>query len=216
MKKIIIASILILVCILIVKKKDMTLRQSVLKAVYPLLVAKQKLFPSKTGVLANKEMIKPSLSFHSLKAKTGEGEEILFDKFKGKKILIVNTASDCGYTAQYEELQKLYDEHNKELVILAFPANDFKEQEKGNDQDIEQFCKMNFGVSFPLMQKSIVVKNDQQNEVFEWLTNKTKNGWNDHAPEWNFSKFLVNEQGILTHYFAPAVSPLSKQVKSNL
>jgi glutathione peroxidase len=194
----------------------MTLRQSVLKAVYPLLVAKQKLLPGKTSIQENREMTKPSSSFYSLKAKTGKGEEILFESFKGKKVLIVNTASDCGYTAQYEELQQLYNQLNEKFVILAFPANDFKEQEKRNDEDIEQFCKINFGVTFPLMQKSAVVKKDQQNEVFEWLTNKAKNGWNDRAPEWNFSKFLVNEEGILTHYFAPGVSPLSKQVTDNL
>ncbi|MBA4140130.1 MAG: glutathione peroxidase, partial [Segetibacter sp.] len=119
-------------------------------------------------------------------------------------------------TAQYDDLQKVHEQYRDKLVVAGFPANDFKEQEKGTDADITQFCKINFGVTFQLMKKSHVVKGSQQNEVFEWLSNKKKNGWNDRAPEWNFSKYLVNEQGILINYFAPAVSPLSDEVKKQL
>jgi len=127
-------------------------------------------------------------------------------------VLLVNTASDCGYTNQYDDLQKLYKQFEQKLVIIGFPANDFKEQEKGDDEAIAEFCKLNFGVTFPLAKKSSVVRSAQQNEVFRWLTDKMKNGFTSKQPSWNFSKYLVDEDGVLTHYFDPSVSPLSKEV----
>ena len=126
--------------------------------------------------------------------------------------MIVNTASDCGYTPQYAELQKLYQHAKEELEIIAFPANDFKEQEKGTDEEIAQFCSLNYGVSFPLTKKTVVVKGEAQHPVFRWLTSRDKNGWNNEAPSWNFAKYLINENGVLTHCFDPAVSPLSTEV----
>ena len=101
-------------------------------------------------------------------------------------------------------------------MVIGFPANDFKEQEKGNDEDIAQFCKMNFGVTFPLVRKSTVIKGRDQQEVFQWLTDKTKNGWNSKQPSWNFSKYLVNEMGTLTNYFDPAIPPLSEAITGEL
>ena len=127
-------------------------------------------------------------------------------------MLLVNTASDCGYTGQYDELQKLYEEYQNKLIVIGFPANDFKEQEKGSDEEIAQFCKINYGVTFPLIKKSSVIKGNSQNEVYQWLSNKNLNGWNDQQPTWNFSKYLINEEGALTNYFAPFISPLSKDV----
>ena len=108
--------------------------------------------------------------------------------------MLVNTASNCGYTDQYDDLQKLHEQFQNKFVILGFPANDFKEQEKGNDEDIAQFCKINFGVTFPLMQKTSVIKSADQNAVFKWLTDSTNNGWNNKQPSWNFSKYLINEE----------------------
>ena len=96
---------------------------------------------------------------------------------------------------------------------MVFPANDFKEQEKGSDETIAKFCKENYGVTFLLMKKSSVINGPQQNEVFNWLTSKNKNGWNSKQPGWNFSKYLVNEEGVLVNYFATSVSPLSEEVK---
>lgn len=154
----------------------------------------------------------PSVSFYSLSALLNNGSELPFENLKGNKVLIVNTASNCGYTNQYAELQKLYQDQKEKLVILAFPSNDFKEQEKGSDEEIADFCRINFGISFPLAKKSIVVKSPRQNKVFEWLTHKELNGWNEQQPSWNFSKYLVNENGLLTHYFDPAVSPLNDEV----
>jgi glutathione peroxidase len=124
----------------------------------------------------------------------------------------VNTASDCGYSNQYNQLQELSQKYKDKLVVLGFPANDFKEQEKGSDQEIAAFCKANYGVSFPLMSKSVVIRSDQQNPVFQWLTDSSRNGWNNKQPGWNFSKYIVDEKGMLTHYFGSSVSPLSKDV----
>ena len=109
-------------------------------------------------------------------------------------------------------MQKLADDQKDKLLVIGFPANDFKEQEKGTDEEIAQFCKMNFGVSFPLAKKSVVIRSAQQNPVYQWLTDSTRNGWNKKPPTWNFTKYLVNEEGKLTHYFGPSVSPLSKDV----
>lgn len=192
--------------------KDMTIRQKLLKAVYPLFMRMQ----GKSGKVLENEHKAPAISFHSLKGTLGNGTAYDFSQLKGKKALLVNTASNCGYTGQYDELQKLYEQYGSKLVILGFPANDFKEQEKGDDEAIAQFCKVNFGVTFPLMKKSSVVKSPTQNEVYQWLTDAAKNGWNNKAPSWNFSKYLVNEEGILTHYFDPSVSPLSDQVVNEL
>ena len=160
--------------------------------------------------------VSPVASFYDLAVLLNNGTSLSFNTLKGKKILLVNTASDCGYTNQYSELQALYERHKDKLIVIGFPANDFKEQEKGSDAEIAQFCKINFGVSFPLAKKSTVVKSSEQNKVFEWLTHKELNGWNDQQPSWNFAKYLVNEEGMLSHYFDPAVSPLSPELTNEI
>jgi glutathione peroxidase len=216
MKRILVFIAIIAIVLLIIKQKDMTLKQSIMKTIYPLIMLKGKLPGSKEGILQNKNNIKPKASFYQLDAFKNDGTPFGFNELKGKKVLIVNTASDCGYTGQYEELQKLHEQYKDKLVILGFPANDFKEQEKGTDNDIATFCKVNYGVTFQLMKKSSVIKGDVQNQIYQWLTDENKNGWNTKAPQWNFAKYLINEEGVLTHYFSSDVSPLSKQVKDNL
>ena len=185
----------------------MTFRQRILKFFYPLLM----LFSKKSGksavVLKNEKNKRPVQSIYDLSVPLNNGNELKLKEYAGKKILLVNTASDCGYTDQYDDLQKLYTAYQKDLVVIGFPANDFKEQEKGNDEEIAQFCKLNYGISFPLSKKSVVIKSSEQNPVFRWLSDKNKNGWNDQPPTWNFSKYLVNEEGVLTHYFDPGISP---------
>jgi len=195
----------------IIKRKDMTWRQSILRVGYPLLTLKEKWFPSQQNRLENKLSKQPAVSFFSLKANRNDGTELVFTELQGKMVLIVNTASNCGFTAQYEELEKLHQLH-KDLTILAFPANDFKQQEKGSDTDIANFCRVNYGVSFPLMAKTSVVKGSAQHPVFQWLSDATKNGWCNKAPVWNFSKYVINKEGVLTHFFSPQVSPLSDEV----
>lgn len=190
---------------------NMTYRQKLLKAVYPAWMWFAKL-RGKGREIENEKKSAPMVSFYTLKAQLNNGQDFDFTQLKGKKVLIVNTASDCGYTNQYDDLQKLHQQFPGKLVVLGFPANDFKEQEKGSDEEIASFCKVNFGVTFPLMRKSTVVKGDQQNAVFQWLSDSTKNGWNQQAPTWNFSKYLIDENGNLSNYFDPAVSPTSEDV----
>lgn len=190
--------------------KNMTYRQKVLKAVYPVLMWFTKLTGKNTKELSGDKQ--PPISFYSLKATMNNGDTLDMATLKGKKVLLVNTASDCGYTNQYDDLQKLADEYKNKLLVLGFPANDFKEQEKGTDADIATFCKANFGITFPLMKKSSVIKSAEQNEIFQWLTDSTKNGWNSKPPSWNFSKYLVSEEGLLLNYFGPSVSPTANEV----
>lgn len=190
---------------------NMTTRQKILKAVYPAWMWVTQLTGRNTTVAENK-MAKPAVSFYSLQAMDNNNELFDFGKLKGKKILLVNTASECGYTAQYAELEKLYHQYKDRLEIIVFPANDFKAQEKGSDADIASFCKNNYGVSFPIMAKSVVVNTANQNAIYQWLTNPAANGWNSKAPSWNFAKYLIDEEGRLVNYFDPSISPLSKQV----
>lgn len=186
-----------------------SLKQNILRFLYPVI---RKALSNKNGkVFNNDKNIAPKESFYTQKATLSNGKDLDFSTFSGKKILLVNTASDCGYTGQYAELQKLHEQLGDKLAIVAFPANDFQEQEKGSDKDIEQFCQINYGVTFPLAKKGVVVKNEQQQPVFKWLTDAKQNGWNDHAPDWNFSKYVIDEKGNLAHYFGPSVSPLDDE-----
>jgi len=188
----------------------MTLRQNILRLFYPLFSAFRKATARKN--ISNTSQALPVIPFHSLSVELINGSIIQMKQLLGKKVLIVNTASDCGFTSQYAELQKLYELFQGTLEIIGFPSNDFKQQEKGTDQQIQKFCTENFGVTFPLVKKSVVVSKPGQNKIYNWLTSKEKNGWNEQAPTWNFSKYLINEKGILTHYFDPSVSPLGKEV----
>lgn len=191
----------------------MTLRQRLLQRLYPVIMLLTK---KRSKKLANPKGITPTTPFYTFKAPLLNNSLIDFQVLRGKKVLIVNTASDCGFTAQYAELQDLHDEQAHRLHIIAFPSNDFGKQEKGTDAAIIQFCKDNFGVSFPISLKSIVKKAPQQNPVFKWLSHKELNGWNDQGPSWNFCKYVINEKGVLTHFFDSSVSPLSKEMKSAL
>jgi glutathione peroxidase len=190
--------------------KNMTYRQKVLKAIYPAWMWYAKLTGKNTKELTG--TTQPPVSFYSLKSTLNDSSTLDFATLKGKKILLVNTASDCGYTDQYNDLQKLAEDYKDKLVVIGFPANDFKEQEKGTDEEIVKFCKINYGITFPLMKKSTVIPSPEQHIVFQWLTDSTKNGWNNKPPSWNFTKYLVNEDGILTNYFGPSISPVSRDV----
>jgi glutathione peroxidase len=198
---------------LLMKKSGMSYRQSVLKTLYPAIMWTSK-SSGKKQIQINKNNAAPTVSFYTLTAKDIAGNDFNFSTLKGKKVLIVNTASDCGFTAQYEALEKLSHQFADKLVIIGFPSNDFKEQESKNNEDIVNFCKKNYGVNFPLMEKSIVIKKNHQNEVHKWLSDMTVNGWCHQEPAWNFCKYLVNEQGVLTHYFPMTVDPLSSDIIS--
>jgi glutathione peroxidase len=193
-----------------------TLRQTSLRLVYPWLMKLTRRLGKNAAVLSNTSNQLFQTPIHAVAVPLNNGKTLLLQELKGKKLLLVNTASDCGYTAQYSELQQLQEQYGDMLQVIGFPANDFKEQEKGSDEAIAQFCQVNFGVTFPLAKKSSVVKGPHQHPVYRWLTEKEQNGWNDKAPSWNFSKYLVDEQGVLTHYFDPSVAPLGPEIKEAL
>ncbi|RYY82547.1 MAG: glutathione peroxidase [Chitinophagaceae bacterium] len=184
----------------------MTLRQRILKTLYPAYISLNRLFGRHQVILRNPGTA-PARSFYEHTLLLGNGAELRMEDFKGRKVLLVNTASDCIYTDQYKQLQELMAHYGNGLVVLAFPSNDFKEQERGGDKEILDFCAVNYGVSFPVAHKAQVVCGPAQQPVFRWLTDRKLNGWNSKAPSWNFSKYLVNEQGVLTHYFDPAITP---------
>jgi glutathione peroxidase len=156
-----------------------------------------------------------SPTIHSFKVKGIDGGTIDFAKFKGKKILVVNTASKCGYTPQYEALQKVADQYKDKLVIVGFPANNFGAQEPGTDGEIVEFCKKNYGVTFPLASK-ISVKGDDTAPIYKWLTSKTENGVLDATISWNFNKFLLDENGKMIAYFPSKVTPDSEEITKYL
>ncbi len=195
---------------------NMSGRQKVMKAIYPVVSSMGRLFGTNADVITNKVGIKAPQSIYSLNVVMNDGSTTSLASFKGKKLMLVNTASDCGYTGQFDGLQALYEKMGDNLVIIGFPANDFKEQEKGTDEEIGAFCRKNYGVSFPLAKKGVVIKNNEQQEIYQWLTQKEKNGWNTKAPSWNFSKYLVNEEGVLTNYFGPSIEPDSESVLAAL
>ena len=141
-----------------------------------------------------------------------DGEEVSMEMFKGKKILLVNVASKCGYTPQYEELQKLYDKYSqKDFVVVAFPANNFMKQEPGSNSEIKAFCTEEYGVTFPVMSK-ISVKGEDQAPIYTWLTTKELNGVEDSKVKWNFQKYCIDEEGNLVTSFEPSVSPMDKNI----
>lgn len=148
--------------------------------------------------------------FYQLKAISLNGDTIEMSKFKGKKLIILNVASQCGYTPQYADWQKYYVENGDKVEILGFPCNQFLGQEPGSSQEIATFCSKNYGVTFPLFEKSDV-KGKNQNPVYKWLTDPTKNGWNSEVPSWNFCKYVVNENGKLTHFFGSKIKPMDQE-----
>lgn len=141
------------------------------------------------------------------------GDTINLADYKGRKMLIVNTASKCGYTPQYAGLEKLYESHKDKLVIIGFPANDFGAQEPGSNSEIAQFCQRNYGVSFPMAAK-ISVKGKGMAPIFHWLTEKAHNHFQDSEVEWNFQKYLIDENGKLVAVFPPAMKPDSHEIEA--
>lgn len=151
-------------------------------------------------------------TIHQFKVKDIEGKEFDFSSLKGKKIMVVNTASKCGFTPQYEQLQKLYDTYkNQNFVIVGFPANNFMSQEPGSNEEIAAFCSKNYGVTFPMMSK-ISVKGKDIHPVYQFLTQKSKNGKEDNEVKWNFQKYLLDEQGKLVKVLGSRISPEDPEI----
>ena len=160
----------------------------------------------------NKKMENRSL--HDFVVEDINGNEFDFASLKGKKVLVVNTASKCGFTPQYEGLQELYDMYgDEEFTVIGFPANNFANQEPGSDEEIQQFCKKNYGVTFPMMSK-ISVKGDDQHPVYQWLTMAKYNGKMDSEVKWNFQKYLINKNGELVDVFFSKIKPKDRRIIS--
>lgn len=153
-------------------------------------------------------------NFFSFKMKGIDGKEIDFSQFKGKKIVVLNTASKCGYTPQYADWEAFH-KANPGIVILGFPANEFGGQEPGTNSEIASFCLKNYGVSFQMMEK-VVVKGSGKCDLYQWLSDKSQNGWNEKEPSWNFCKYVINEKGELTNFFASGVKPSSAEFQAAL
>lgn len=203
---------ILVVSFVITKPNNMTFRQSLLQKLYPVIMWAGKMGLGKTDIQEKQPAIAPPVSPFTISFANHTGEQVSLASFRGKKIMVVNTASDCGYTGQYAELEQLHQQAGDKLVILAFPANDFKEQESGTDQEIQNFCQVNYGLSFPVMKKTSVVQGNQQAPLFKWLSNPQENGWCQQQPVWNFCKYVINEEGQLTHFFSQKVSPLHESV----
>ncbi len=139
-----------------------------------------------------------------------DGTAIDFSQYKGRKVLLVNTASECGYTPQYEDLQNLHETHGDKVVVLGFPANNFGGQEPGSNDNIAQFCQVNYGVSFPLFEKISVTGSDRH-ELYQWLEQE-----NGNQPNWNFCKYLVDEQGKVLAFFPSSVNPMEEAITNLL
>jgi glutathione peroxidase len=156
---------------------------------------------------------KPSIYDISLTGLTGE--KIDLSTFKGKKILIVNTASECGFTKQFADLQKLHEKYKDKLVIIGVPCNQFGGQEPGNAQEIQSFCQVNYGVTF-LMTEKVDVKGESQHPLYQWLTKKELNGVKSSSVKWNFQKYLIDEQGNLLDYYFSLTNPMSSKITKQL
>ena len=153
-----------------------------------------------------------SKSIYDYSAQSIDGDSIFISAYKGKKILIVNVASRCGFTPQYEELQELSEQYKDQVEILGFPANDFLWQEPASNEKIKEFCSMKYNVSFPMFKKIGVKKTKNQHPVYTWLSNKLLNGWNNQAPSWNFCKYLIDENGKLIEYYSSKINPLNDEI----
>lgn len=150
-------------------------------------------------------------SFYNFKMNDINGKEVDFNSFKGKKIMIVNVASKCGYTKQYAALQELNEKFGDKILILGFPANNFGGQEPGSNEEIKEFCTTEFGVTFPMFEK-ISVKGFDKHPLYRWLSDPQMNGWNDKEPGWNFCKYLIDEKGELIKFLPTSVTPLDEEI----
>ncbi|HAB28731.1 MAG: glutathione peroxidase [Xanthomarina sp.] len=162
----------------------------------------------------NKSM-QASASLYDISINSLTGEPIDLSSFKGKKILIVNTASECGFTGQYEGLQELYNTYKDKLVVIGVPCNQFGGQEPGTASEIQSFCKQNYGVTF-LMTEKVDVKGGNQHPLYKWLTSKELNGVSSSSVKWNFQKYLINEKGNLIDYYYSITSPTSTKITKHL
>lgn len=165
-----------------------------------------------TGCFAQENQVTANTNFYAIEAKTISGETVKMEQYKGKVLLIVNTASKCGFTPQYAGLEALYEKYKDQgLLVLGFPSNDFREQEPGTNEEIAHFCKLNYGVTFPMFGK-IVVKGDGQHPLYAYLTSKETDPKFSGEITWNFNKFLISRNGEIVNRFDSSIKPDDKEL----
>ncbi|WP_128546101.1 glutathione peroxidase [Larkinella soli] len=157
--------------------------------------------------------IAPTKTLFDFTVNSIEGKSVSLKQFKGKKVVVLNTASKCGYTPQFEDWEAFYKKHGDKIIVLGFPSNNFKNQDPGSNEEIAEFCKKNYGVTFPMFEK-VEVLGENQHPLYKWLSDKSLNGWNDKVPTWNFCKYVINEKGELTHFFGSKVKPNDDEFKA--
>jgi len=156
-------------------------------------------------------MLTPKAAIYNIAINDIKGNPIDLGKYKGKKILFVNVASECGFTGQYQGLQELYDAHKEQLMIIGVPCNQFGGQEPGEASEIQSFCQVNYGVTFLITEK-VAVKGAEQHPLYQWLTQKEKNGKSNSTVKWNFQKYLIDEKGQFMDYFYSLTKPMSSKI----
>ncbi len=167
------------------------------------------------SLFSNAQTVEPNKPVYDISITSIKGEPLTLSDYKGKYILFVNVASQCGFTKQYDGLQNLYDTYNENLVVIGLPCNQFGEQEPGNAEEIQSFCRVNFGVNFPISEK-LYVKGDNQHAIYSWLTQKSENGKMDTKVKWNFQKYLVDPEGKLVDVFYSITKPMSDKITKHL
>ncbi|MBU6340593.1 MAG: glutathione peroxidase [Bacteroidetes bacterium] len=191
----------------------MSIKLGFLAAVFTLLGAYT--YYDCTGKILNRPMniqeTSPT-SFFSYTVNSLDGKPVSLEQYKGKKIIVLNVASECGYTPQYADWQAFYEAHKDKVVVLGFPCNDFGSQEPGDAKQIGTFCQKNYGVTFPMFEK-VHVKGAEKAPVYQWLTDPALNGWNNQEPSWNFCKYLLDENGKLLNFFASKIKPDNAEFK---
>ncbi|MDX9696582.1 MAG: glutathione peroxidase [Bacteroidales bacterium] len=163
-------------------------------------------------ILATTGIMAQTTTLHDFKVKDIDGNDFDLSSLKGKKVLVVNTASKCGFTPQYKELQELYEKYGTEkFIIIGFPANNFMSQEPGSNEEIKEFCSTNYSVTFPMMEK-ISVKGKDIHPIYAWLTSKDKNGVLESDVKWNFQKYMIDENGNLVDMMSPKTNPMDEKI----
>ncbi|MFS0491130.1 glutathione peroxidase [Leadbetterella byssophila] len=172
----------------------------------------KNIFSAKNGISTMEENLTNKGSFYDFTVDDLEGNPVDLSVYKGKKVVIINTASKCGFTPQYAEWQKFHEKYGDKIAVLGFPANNFMSQEPGSNEEIAEFCQRNYGVTFKMFSK-VDVKGKDKAPLYRWLSEKDLNGWNDKEPTWNFCKYVVDENGNLTHFFESKITPDNEQFR---
>jgi glutathione peroxidase len=181
-----------------------------MKIPYSVLVLFSSCFGFKAEV-KNIQQADVVTSFYNISLKDIDGQVIDLKSMKGKPILIVNTASKCGFTPQFEELETFYKKYKDQVFVIGVPCNDFGGQDPGSENEIKSFCQRNYGVTFLMTEKMAIKENPSV--LYKWLTTKNENGWNEQKPSWNFCKYIISPEGKLVAFFGSAVKPNSEEIK---